>query len=139
MACAVATMKGSAPGCRGYARLSGKLGGIHVTPALVGINAQIGVFGAWTDSIPLLVISGQVKRETCMTTYPDLHLRQSAIRGRHPGMARGITNYQPLWTIRQHPLSLERASISGSPVGRSLRLDIPIDVRRRRRFHVGVL
>ena len=29
-----------------------------------GINAINGVFGAYTDSIPMIVISGQVKRET---------------------------------------------------------------------------
>src|SRR5476649_1967144 len=49
-----------------YARLSGKLGVINVTTGPGGINALNGVFGAWVDSIPMLVVSGQVKRETCM-------------------------------------------------------------------------
>ncbi len=45
-------------------------------PGPGGINALNGVFGAWTDSIPMLVVSGQVKRETFKGTYPDLGLRQ---------------------------------------------------------------
>ena len=44
----------------GYARTSGKLGVVNVTTGPGGINALNGVFGAWTDSIPMLVISGQV-------------------------------------------------------------------------------
>lgn len=52
-----------------YSRVSGKLGTVNVTTGPGGINALNGVFGAWVDSIPMLVISGQVKRETCMQTY----------------------------------------------------------------------
>src|ERR1051326_551505 len=54
-----------------YARLSGSLGVINVTTGPGAINALNGVFGAWTDSIPMLVVSGQVKRETCLGAYPD--------------------------------------------------------------------
>ena len=50
----------------GYARVTGQPGVINVTSGPGGINALNGVFGAWTDSIPMVVISGQVKRETCM-------------------------------------------------------------------------
>ena len=41
-----------------------------------GINALNGVFGAWTDSIPMIVVSGQVKREMNSTSYPGLGMRQ---------------------------------------------------------------
>jgi acetolactate synthase-1/2/3 large subunit len=37
---------------------------VQVTGGPGGINALNGVFGAYMDSIPMLVISGQVKRET---------------------------------------------------------------------------
>ena len=67
-ACAMA-----AEGC---ARTSGMIGVINVTSGPGGINALNGVFGAWTDSIPLLVISGQVKRETTLAHYPGSGLRQ---------------------------------------------------------------
>src|SRR5581483_9022367 len=52
-----------------YARVSGQIGVVSVTTGPGGVNALTGVFGAWTDSIPMLVISGQVKRETCMAFY----------------------------------------------------------------------
>ena len=43
-----------------YARVAGGVGVINVTTGPGGINALNGVFGAWTDSVPMLVISGQV-------------------------------------------------------------------------------
>src|SRR5579864_5132194 len=60
----------------GYARITGKPGVINVTTGPGGINALNGVFGAWTDSVPMLIISGQVKRETCMASYNLPGLRQ---------------------------------------------------------------
>ena len=59
-----------------HARITGLPGVINVTTGPGGINALNGVFGAWTDSIPMLVISGQVKRETCMATAGACGLRQ---------------------------------------------------------------
>lgn len=48
----------------GYARIKNDLGVCVVTTGPGGTNAITGVAGAWLDSIPMLVISGQVKRET---------------------------------------------------------------------------
>src|SRR5450756_1342271 len=66
----------SAMAAEGYARVTGKVGVVNVTTGPGGINALNGVFGAWTDSIPMLVVSGQVKRETCMATTGTRDLRQ---------------------------------------------------------------
>jgi acetolactate synthase-1/2/3 large subunit len=60
----------------GYSRVSGRPGVVCVTSGPGGTNAITGVLGAWTDSIPMLVLSGQVKRETCIATYPGCTLRQ---------------------------------------------------------------
>ncbi len=60
----------------GYARITGKPALVNVTTGPGGINALNGVFGAFTDSIPMLVISGQVKRETCLDHHPQPGLRQ---------------------------------------------------------------
>jgi acetolactate synthase-1/2/3 large subunit len=54
-----------------HARVSNKIQFINVTTGPGGINALNGVFGAWTDSIPMLVISGQVKRETTISHYGE--------------------------------------------------------------------
>ena len=60
----------------GYSRAGGGLGVINVTTGPGGINAMTGVFGAWIDSVPMMVISGQVKREMVMASHPGLQLRQ---------------------------------------------------------------
>lgn len=58
-----------------YARLSGRLAAVNVTTGPGGVNALNGVYGAYVDSIGMIVVSGQVKRETLVTSY-DLPLRQ---------------------------------------------------------------
>ena len=58
-----------------YARLSNRPAAVNVTTGPGGINALNGVYGAYVDSICMIVISGQVKRETMKTSY-DLPLRQ---------------------------------------------------------------
>ncbi|KRG67936.1 thiamine pyrophosphate-binding protein [Stenotrophomonas terrae] len=60
----------------GYARIAGKPAVVNVTTGPGGINALNGVFGAFTDSIPMLVLSGQVKRETALDHRPIAGLRQ---------------------------------------------------------------
>lgn len=54
-----------------YARVTNKLAVVNVTTGPGGINAINGVFGAWVDSIPMLIVSGQVKRETLVGTYGE--------------------------------------------------------------------
>lgn len=116
----------------GYARIADRLGVVVVTTGPGGINALNGVFGAWTDSIPMLVISGQVKRETCLSSYDLPDLRQLGDQEVDiVAMATPITKYSvqvrdPL-QIRYH---LEKAiylATHGRPG--PCWLDIPIDVQ----------
>ena len=67
--------QGSAIAAEGYTRLSGKLCAVCVTSGPGGTNALTGVLGGWLDSIPMFIISGQVKRETT-TWSTDVPLRQ---------------------------------------------------------------
>ncbi|MDD5466185.1 MAG: thiamine pyrophosphate-binding protein [Anaerolineales bacterium] len=122
----------SAMAAEGYARVTGGLGVINVTSGPGGINALNGVFGAWTDSIPMLVLSGQVKRETLLTNAGIPGLRQLGDQEADIlPMVKGITKYavqvsQPE-SIRYH---LERAmalALGGRPG--PCWLDIPIDVQ----------
>jgi len=122
----------SAMAAEAYARVTGTPGVVNVTTGPGSINALNGVFGAWTDSIPMLIVSGQVKRETCMATTGMRGLRQlgdqevDIVR-----MVKGITKYavlvdDPNW-IRYH---LERAwhlAKCGRPG--PCWLDIPVDVQ----------
>ena len=54
----------SAMAAEGYARLTNKIAALCVTSGPGGINALTGVVGAYQDSIPMFIVSGQVKRET---------------------------------------------------------------------------
>tara|TARA_Y100001968_G_scaffold333688_1_gene398393 strand:+ start:1495 stop:3351 length:1857 start_codon:yes stop_codon:yes gene_type:complete len=59
-----------------YARITGKPAVLNVTAGPGGINAINGVFGAFVDSLPLIVISGQAKRETLVKNSGRPKLRQ---------------------------------------------------------------
>jgi acetolactate synthase-1/2/3 large subunit len=59
----------------GYARMNGKLGACIVTSGPGGTNAITGTLCSWLDSIPVIVISGQVNKEMT-TNYTGLSLRQ---------------------------------------------------------------
>lgn len=67
-ACAIAA--------EGYARMTGNIAAVCVTSGPGGTNAITGVMGGWLDSIPMFVLSGQVKRETTVWSCSELHLRQ---------------------------------------------------------------
>jgi acetolactate synthase I/II/III large subunit len=115
-----------------YARIAGKPAILNVTTGPGGINALNGVYGAWTDSIPMIVLSGQVKRATCLATTPVPGLRQLGDQESDIiPMVRGITKYAAVvdqaediaWHLDQ-ALHLASAGRPG-PVW----LDIPIDVQ----------
>ncbi len=68
-ACAIAA--------EGYSRVTGKLGVVNVTSGPGGLNTLTGVCGQWTDSVPVLYLSGQVKFETTIHSCPEIKgLRQ---------------------------------------------------------------
>ncbi len=67
--------QGSAIAAEGYTRLTGKIAAVCVTSGPGGTNALTGVFDCWVDSVPMFVISGQVKRETTIR-YTGSGVRQ---------------------------------------------------------------
>ena len=67
-ACAIAA--------EGYARVNQDLAVVNVTTGPGGLNCLNGVFGQWTDSVPVLYVSGQVKTSTMLSSCPEIPLRQ---------------------------------------------------------------
>ncbi|MFA0816579.1 MAG: thiamine pyrophosphate-binding protein [Anaerofustis sp.] len=65
----------SAMAAEAYARLTGELALVCVTSGPGGTNTLTGVMGAWVDSIPMIIISGQVKFSTTIKST-DIPLRQ---------------------------------------------------------------
>lgn len=123
--------QGCAIGADAYYRLTNKLSVVNVTSGPGGTNAITGVYGAWTDSIGMLVISGQVKWETTVRST-GLPLRQYGDQELDiEELVKPITKYchmvtDPL-TIRYH---LEKAiylAKSGRPG--PVWLDIPLNVQ----------
>lgn len=116
----------------GYARVAGKPAVVNVTTGPGGINALNGVFGAFTDSIPMLVLSGQVKRETALDHRPIAGLRQLGdqeapiVAMAAPVCKRAVAIGELAELETELPLSFALAS-QGRPG--PVWLDIPLDLQ----------
>lgn len=115
----------------GYARLTGRVALVCVTSGPGGTNAITGVLGGWQDSIPMFVISGQVKRITT-TASTDVPLRQLGDQEfQITDTVKNMTKYAVMVNepekIRYH---LEKAWYLAN-TGRKgpVWLDIPLDVQ----------
>jgi acetolactate synthase-1/2/3 large subunit len=114
-----------------YFRLSNRLAVVNVTSGPGGTNTITGLYGAYTDSIGMVVISGQVKTETTVRSS-GLPLRQLGDQELDiEELVRPVTKYVAMVTdprsIRYH---LEKAlylAASGRPG--PCWLDIPLDVQ----------
>ena len=123
-ACAIAA--------EGYARVRNKPGILCVTTGPGGTNAITGVVGAWLDSIPMIVISGQVKRSMTIAVCPELNLRQLGDQELNIiDIVKPICKYAEMITeVADIKPALEKAwqeSISGRPG--PVWLDIPLDIQ----------
>jgi len=118
-------------GAEAYYRLTNQLPVVNVTSGPGGTNAITGVYGAFVDSIAMLVISGQVKFETTVRST-GLPLRQYGDQELDiEELVRPVTKYCEMvtdpQTIRYH---LEKAiyiATSGRPG--PVWLDIPLNVQ----------
>lgn len=131
----------SAIAAEGYARSSGKLAVVNVTTGPGGINCLNGVFGQWTDSVPVLYISGQVKFATTLASCPDLPLRQLGDQEVDIiTSVRHLTKYAAMVTDpREIQYHLDRAVYEATH-GRfgPVWLDIPMNVQTARIDEAGL-
>lgn len=83
----------AAMAAEGHYRTSRQIAVVNVTTGPGGVNALNGVYGAYVDSVAMLVVSGQVKRETYLRNYPQ-PLRQLGDQEVDiVSMARPVTKY----------------------------------------------
>lgn len=114
-----------------YYRLTNRLAVLNVTTGPGGINALNGVYGAYVDSLGMLVISGQVKRETYLRNYP-IPLRQLGDQEVDIiSMARPVVKYG---TVLQDPLMVRQVMDKALYLANHGRpgpvwVDVPIDVQ----------
>lgn len=114
-----------------YCRLSGRMAALNVTTGPGGVNALNGVYGAYVDSIGMIIVSGQVKRETFAPNY-DARLRQLGDQEVDiVSMVRGITKYA---VVLQDPQAVRKTVEKALWLAQRGRpgpvwVDVPIDVQ----------
>jgi acetolactate synthase-1/2/3 large subunit len=116
----------------GYARITGKPAVVNVTTGPGGINALNGVYGAWTDSVPMLILSGQVKRETCLDFVSIPGLRQLGDQeGPVIHMAKSICKFAEIARSAGDLATLLPQAFTAAITGRPgpAWIDIPLDVQ----------
>lgn len=116
----------------GYAKTTGGFGVALVTTGPGATNAITGVVGAWQDSTPLFVLSGQSKRQQTIQSTGMSTLRQFGVQEAHIlPMVESVTKYSVMLNdplqVRFH---LEKALFLAS-TGRPgpVWIDIPLDVQ----------
>ena len=115
----------------GYAKITGKLAAVCVTSGPGATNAVTGVMGAWVDSVPMFVMSGQMRYE--------LSVRKSGLPLRFRGnqefdiihSVQNMTKYAKMIT---DPLSIKKEVVKAVTIAMSGRrgpvwLDIPLDIQ----------
>ena len=121
----------SAMAAEGYARITNKPALVCVTSGPGATNAMTGILGAWLDSVPIIVLSGQMKLETTLNTVP-FELRQLGFQEFNiVDSVTAMTKYAAMVSdIRYVRYHLERAYHEATN-GRKgpVWLDIPLDIQ----------
>lgn len=114
-----------------YYRTSGKIAVLNPTTGPGGINALNGVYGAYVDSLAMLVVSGQVKNETYLRNY-SIPLRQLGDQEVDiVSMAKPVVKYAITISEPHHIRRIMDKAIFLATHGRPgpVWIDIPIDIQ----------
>ena len=114
-----------------YARMSGKPAVLQATTGPGGINTLNGVYGAYVDSIPIIIVAGQVRRDNIAPLF-DKKLRQFGDQETNLiDIIKPITKYaNTIYNEKDLPIILEKAyleAISGRPG--PVCIEVPIDIQ----------
>ena len=122
----------AAMAAEGYARVTGRPCVLNVTSGPGALNSLTGIFGAYTDSVPVFVVSGQVKTETLLRNCSQSQLRQLGDQEAQINeVAKTVTKWvgQPT-SVNELPCLLKAMyckAVQGRP-GPSW-LDVPVDIQ----------
>lgn len=114
-----------------FARFSGRMAAVCVTTGPGAVNTLTGVLGSWQDSIPMIILSGQVRYE--------ISIEKSGLPLRY----RGIQEFEIVPTVKNmtkyacmitNPLTIRQELGKAIQIARSGRkgpvwLDIPQDIQ----------
>ena len=118
----------------GYSRLTNKPAIVNITTGPGVVNVLNGVYGAFVDSIPMFVLSGQVRTETISQLY-DKSLRQLGDQeiDTHSLVKPIVKYYALVTTIEELNLAIKNCIYhlnSGRPG--PVWLDVPIDIQSQK-------
>ncbi|MCR5214375.1 MAG: thiamine pyrophosphate-binding protein [Eubacterium sp.] len=121
----------SAMAAEAYARISGRMAAVCVTSGPGATNAITGVMGCWQDSLPMLVLSGQV-RYAISIPQSGLPLRYRGIQ--EFDIVHSVQNMTKYVTMVTDPLSIKKElgkAIKLATSGRKgpVWIDVPLDVQ----------
>lgn len=125
--------QGCAMAAEGYARTMGELAVVNVTTGPGGLNTLNGVLGQWTDSVPALYISGQVRYDTTLESVKGrLNLRQLGDQeGDIISVVKHLTKFAAMIKDPQDVKWLMQKAIHLAMSGRPgpVWLDVPLNVQ----------
>lgn len=90
-----------------YARLDNRIAAVCVTTGPGGTNALTGVVGGWLDSIPMFIISGQVRYDTTARyalSYTETPLR--AMGDQEYDIVKSVENMTKYATMLENPTQI---------------------------------
>lgn len=93
-----------------YARLDNRIAAVCVTTGPGGTNALTGVVGGWLDSIPMMIISGQVRYDT--TARYALQFTETPLRAmgdQEYDIVKSVTPMTKYATMIEDPLDIRYA------------------------------
>lgn len=116
-----------------YARLDNKIAAVCVTTGPGGTNALTGVVGGWLDSIPMFIISGQVRYDT--TARYALQFTETPLRAMGDQEYDIVKSVEPMTkyaTMVENPMEIRYALEKGWHLATTGRpgpvwIDIPVD------------
>ena len=121
----------SAMAAEAYARICGKLAVVCVTSGPGATNTLTGIMGCWQDSLPMLVLTGQVRYE--------ISVPKSGLNLRYRGMQEfdilhSVKNMTKYATMITDPLAAKKEVLKAIDIAMTGRrgpvlLDIPLDVQ----------
>lgn len=114
-----------------YARLKGKMAAVCVTSGPGATNTLTGILGAWQDSIPLLVISGNVRYEISKENI-GLPLRYRGVQ--EFDIINSIQNMTKYSVVIKNPLTIKKEVLKAIKIAMSGRrgpvwIDVPLDMQ----------
>ena len=126
--------QGCAIAAEAYSRVNNKMAAICVTTGPGGTNAITGVVGGWLDSVPMFVISGQVRYDTTaryMEQFSD-GLSFRAVGDQEFDITKSVSNMCKYATMIEDPMQIRYALEKGYHLAMTGRrgpawIDIPVN------------